>query len=212
MFGFWLFAALATAGDIYIDSATPVLVRLEGELVRKDPATRIVIPDLSPSTYRVEITNLFGNTLAFRDVQITWDNDVNLEYADGYLDEVKPAAEVVYAGKNKLPLIPHDDFARLERKLIKGSTNKKLKRVERALAGWGLTMAQTDDLLSAFHKREDRITALYAIVDHITEPEKYNVLMHHFPVKSDRDKVYELFEAVLAAQGYREDDEDEDDW
>lgn len=197
----WLAAALAAAGNIYIDATTPVLVKLEGELVRKDPATRIVIPDLAESTYKVEITNLFGNTLAFKDVTIGWDDNVNLEYDDGYLDVVKDAAELVYGGKKGLAIVPHDTMAKLERKLVKGSTKKKMKRLDDTLEGWGLTMQQTDDLLNAFHKREDRLAALYQIVDKVTEPEKYNLLMHHFGVKSDRDKMIALFEAVLAAEG-----------
>ena len=45
-----------------------------------------------------------------------------------------------------------------------------------------------------------RLAALYQMVDKITEPEKYGLLTHHFAVKSDRDKMTALFEAVLAAQ------------
>ena len=196
----WVLAALATAGNIYIDADTPVLVKLEGELVRKDPATRIVIPDLAQSTYKVEITNLFGNTLAWKDVDVDWSGSINLEYADGYLDEVQAAVDLLYAGRQNLPLLPHNDFAKLERKLVKGSLKKKLARLDSALVEWGLTMQQTDKLLVAFHKREDRLAALYQMVDKITEPEKYGLLTHHFAVKSDRDKMTALFEAVLAAQ------------
>ena len=197
----WLLAALASAGNIYVDSSTPVLVKLEGELVRKDPATRIVIADLAESTYKVEITNLLGNTIAWKDVKIGWDDNVNLEFADGYLDVVKDAAELMYAGKKNLPIMPYDDFAKVERKLVKGSVKKKLKHLDAMTQDWGLTMKQTDEVLEAFEKREDRLAALYQVVDHCTEPDKYNLLLRHFGVKSDRDKATALFEAVLAAEG-----------
>lgn len=197
----WLLAALATAGNIYVDSKTPILVKLEGELVRKDPATRIVIPDLAQSTYKIEVTNLLGNTIAWKEVDVSWDDDVNLEFSDGRLDLVQEATELVYGGKNQLPIMPFDKFDKLERKLVKGGLKKKLKNLVAMTEGWGLTMKQTDEVLGAFDKREDRIAALYEIIDHCTEPEKYNALMHLFPVKSDRERASELFEAVLSAQG-----------
>ena len=197
----WLLAALATAGNIYIDASTPVLVKLEGELVRKDPATRIVIADLAQSTYKVEITNLLGNTIAWKEVDVGWDDSVNMEFADGYLDVVKEAAELIYAGKKNLPIMPTEDFAKIERKLVKGSLKKKLKTLETMTEGWGLTMKQTDEILDSFERREDRLTALYSIIDINTEPEKYNAILRHFSVKSDREKASALFEAVLAAEG-----------
>lgn len=196
----WLLAALASAGTIYVDAATPVLVKLEGDLVKKEPATRIVIPDLAQSTYKVEITNLFGNTLAFKEVDVTWDGNVNLEYQDGYLDIVQAAAEAVYADKSSLPLMPVTQYSRLERKMVKGKTKKKLKVLDEYTQGYGLTMKQTDDVLYAFDKREDRLTALVLILDRIAEPDKYAALNHHFAVKSDLGKMHQLFEAVLAAR------------
>ncbi len=197
----WLFATFAMAGNIYIDATSPVLARLQGEkLVKKEPAMRIVIPDLSESTYVVEITDLFGKVLAFKEVDVGWDTNVNLTYDHGYLDEVKAAAELVYAEKGGLPIMPHDLYAKLERKLVKGSTAKKLKMIDKYTPGYGFSMKQTDDVLTAFHKREDRLTALYHSIDLVTEPGKYQVLNHHFPVRSDLDKMHALFEAVLAKQ------------
>lgn len=196
----WLLATFASAGNIYIDASTPILARIQGEkLVKKEPSTRIVIPDLAESTYVVEITDLFGKVIAFKEVSVGWDQNVNLTYEDGYLDVVAEAADLVYADRGGLPLLPHANFAKLERKLVKGSVSKKLKMLDKYTVGYGLTMKQTDEVLSAFHTREDRLAALYQIVDICTEPTKYAVLNHHFAVTSDRDKMTALFEAVLAA-------------
>ncbi len=197
----WLFATFAMAGNIYIDATSPILARLQGEkLVKKEPSMRVVIADLSESTYTVEITDLFGKVLAFKEVDVGWDTNVNLTYDHGYLDEVQDAAELVYAEKGGLPILPHTLYAKLERKLVKGSTTKKLKMIDKYTAGYGLSMQQTDDMLTAFHKRDDRLTALYHSIDIITEPGKYGVLNHHFPVRSDLEKMQQLFEAVLAKQ------------
>ena len=43
----WLLASLASAGTVYIDCDTPVLAKIDGDLVRKDPTTRIIIPDVA---------------------------------------------------------------------------------------------------------------------------------------------------------------------
>lgn len=196
----WLLAALAHGGTINVDASTPVLVKLEGDLVRKEPATRIVIPDLSEGEYKVEITNLLGKTLAFKDVKVGWDDYVNMSYEDGYLDVVQDAVEAVYGDDPKVQLMPITQFAKLQRKLVKGSTKKKLKYMMEYTEGYGLTMTQTDDVLNAFHKREDRLAALFQIVDRVAEPSKYGALDHHFAVQSDLQKMHELFEAVLANQ------------
>lgn len=193
----WLLAGLVQAGTIYVDADTPVLVKVEGELTRPDPATRIIIPDLQQGTYKIEVTNLFGNTLAFKDVEVSWDSSANLEFIDGYLDLVKDEVPVVF-GASGVPIMPHDKFAKLERKLVKGSSKKKLKTLTSGTDGYNLTMAQMDDMLNAFHKREDRVAAVYAVIDRCAEPSKYAVLNHHFAVTSDLQKVHALFEAVLS--------------
>lgn len=193
----WLLAGLVHAGTIYVDADTPVLVKVEGELARPDPATRIVVPDLAEGTYTIEVTNLFGNTLGNKEVEITWDGSATLEFIGGYLDLVTEEVPVVF-GASGAPIMPHDRFAKLERKLVKGSSKKKLKTLTSQTDGYNLTMAQFDDLLNAFHKREDRVAAVYAVIDRCAEPSKYAVLNHHFAVTSDLQKVQALFEAVLA--------------
>ena len=190
-------AALASAGTIYLDATTPVLVKLDGELVRKEPATRVIAPDLEEGPYKVEITNLTGKTIAFKEVTVAWREDVYLEYADGYLDVVTPPAELMYSDKG-LPIIPENIYTKMMRKLVKGSVKKKLKVLDGYTEGYGLTMAQVDDLLNAFHLRQDRLAALVMISDRVTEPDKYPALNHHFAVPSDQERMVELFEAILA--------------
>ena len=198
----WLLITIASAGTIYVDAANPVLVKVEGDLVRKEPATRIVVPDLAEGPYKVEITNLFGKTLAFTDVEMTWDGEIHLAFDGRYLDQVNSAAEEVYgaATPDGTPMLSDVNFTAMMRKLVKGSTKKKLKHLDKFTVDHGLTMNQASDLLASFHTREDRLAARVMILDRITEPDKYAALNHHFAVRSDREKMHELFEAILAAQ------------
>ncbi len=193
----WLLASLATAGTVYIDCDSPVLAKLDGELVRKDPTTRIIIPDLVEGTYRVEVTNLLGGTLAFMDVSMNWDDDVYLEYADKHLGKVQDETEQLFIGDDSRPVVPDATFSKMERKLVKGSLNKKLKTMAKYTEGYAVTMRQVDTLLSSYHSRQDRLAALYKLVDLCNEPDKYHALNHHFGVDSDRKKMHDIFEATL---------------
>ena len=195
----WLLASLASAGTVYIDCDTPVLAKIDGDLVRKDPTTRIIIPDLTEGDYRVEITNLLGVTQAFVDVTIGWDNDLYLEYTDKHLDIIVEEQELFLNGDNR-PVVSDTNFGKMKRKLMKGSLKKKLKTLEKYTSDHAVTMRQVDSLLSAFHSREDRLAALYHLVDHCNELDKYSALNRHFAVDSDREKMHNLFEAALGQQ------------
>ncbi|NCG18318.1 MAG: DUF4476 domain-containing protein [Rhodobacterales bacterium] len=195
----WLLASLASAGTVYIDCDTPVLAKIDGDLVRKDPTTRIIIPDLTEGDYRVEITNLLGVTQAFVDVTIGWDNDLYFEYTDTHLDIVVEEQELFLNGDNR-PVVSDTNFGKMKRKLMKGSLKKKLKTLEKYTSDHAVTMRQVDSLLSAFHSREDRLAALYYLVDHCNELDKYSALNRHFAVDSDREKMHNLFEAALSQQ------------
>ena len=195
-----LLMSLATAGTIYVDSQSPVLCKLDGQLVRKEPATRIIIPELADGDYRVEITNLLGATIAFLDIDIDGRDEVYLSYHDGYLDEVVPEHEQKAMDHDGLPPLPDTNFRDLMRKLVKGSTKKKLKHLDKRTQGWLMTMRQTDEMLASFHTRADRMSALELIAERISEPDKFRFLDHHFGVKSDRERMAQMFQTLIDAQ------------
>ena len=198
---FWtLLTSLAAAGTIYVDSQSPVLCKLDGQLVRKDPAVRIIIPDVVDGEYRVEITNLLGATIAFLDVDLEDNEDLFLQFQDGYLDVVVPDHEKKAIDQNGLQRIPETEFRDLMRKLVRGSLKAKLKQLDKRTLGWGLSMRQADEMLSSFHSRADRMTALELVAERILEPEKYPFLTHHFGVKSDRERLEQLFQTLIEAQ------------
>ena len=195
-----LLLSLANAGTIYVDSNSPVLCKVDSELVRKDPATRIIIPDLVEATYHVEITNLFGSTVAFLDVDMPWQGDVYLHYDGHYFDVVEPENEVVAINHDGLPSLANNAFRDMMRKLVKGSTKKKLKTLDKRSLGSSMTMRQTDEMLSSFHSRQDRMAALMLISDRLSEPDKCSFLEHHFGVKSDRERMHQLCDAIVASR------------
>lgn len=193
-----LLMSLATASTIYVDSHNPVLCKLDGALVRKEPATRIIIPELSDNAkYRVEITNLLGATIAFLDVDMNGRDEVYLDYHDGYLDEVRPDHEEMAVDHDGVRVLPYEEFRDLMRKLVKGSVKKKLKVLDARTQGWGITMRQTDEILASFHSRADRMAALERIATRISEPDKFHYLEHHFGVKSDRERMAQMFQTIL---------------
>ena len=196
----WLLASLASAGTVYIDCDTPVLAKIDGELVRKDPTTRIIIPDLTEGDYHIEITNLLGATQAYLDVTMDWENDLYLEYDDKHLGKVVDEQEALFLNGDERPVVPDTTFGKMKRKLVKGSLKKKLKVMQKYTADHAVTMRQIDTLLSAFHSRQDRLAALYYLVDLCNEPDKYHALNHHFGVDSDREKMQALFKATLGEE------------
>jgi hypothetical protein len=195
-----LLTTLATAGTIYVDSINPVLCKVDNELVRKDPATRIIVPDLAEGAYHVEITNLFGSTIAFKDVDMSWQGDVHLKFDGDYLDEVVPENEAEAIDQDGLSPLGDLAFRDMMRKLVKGSAKKKLKVLDACSKGGSMTIRQIDEMLASLHTRQDRRAALVLISDRMSQPNMCAFLDHHFGVKSDREAMHELCDAIVAKQ------------
>jgi hypothetical protein len=191
----WLLASLALAGNIHIDAKTPILVKLDGDLVRQDPASRVVIDGLDPGRYHIEVCNLFGNTMAFADVSVDYNEEVYYLYEGKRLEQVQDhVTEVLGQYEDFDPGLPDSEFRNLMRKTLKGSLTKKLKQVTKRTDGYSLDMRQTDELLTSFHKRDERLQVLMMIHEIIRDRRNASALKHHFGVESDQIKMLELFE------------------
>ena len=192
----WLLAGLATAGNIHIDAQSPVLVKVNGVLVRKDPASRIVVEKLDPGTHRVEICNLVGNPVAFADVSLAYDEQVFYKYANQRLDPVEDAVNQVYGddlGQTFDPLLSDLGFRDLMRKVVKGSGAKKSAHVMKRTAGYSLEIRHLDLLLASFEKREDRLAVALLVRDRIRDPQNASRLDHHFGVATDLQKMHDAY-------------------
>jgi len=192
----WLLASLAMAGNIHIDAHSPILVKLDGELVRKDPAARIVIDDLDPGNYRIEICNLVGNTVAFSDVSVDHDEEVFFKYEGKNLDRVQDYVTAVFGDMEEKfdPLLTDEAFRDLMRKVVKGSFTKKQAQVVKRTTGYSMEIRQVDDLLTAFGKREERLFIALMLRDQVRDPQNAARLDEHFGVESDRDKMREAYQ------------------
>jgi len=192
---FWcLLASLAVAGNIHIDAKSPVLVKLDGDYVRQDPAARIVIDSLDPGKYRIEICNLVGNTMAFADVSVKFDEEVYYKYAEKRLERVQDHVTEVLGAQDFAPAMQDAEFRNLMRKTLKGSLTKKLKQVVKRTAGYSVDIRQMDELLTSFHKREERLQVCALLRKSVRDAHNAAALNHHFGVETDREKMIKLFE------------------
>ena len=189
----WLLASLAIAGNIHVDANSPILVKLDGNYVRNDPSSRVLIDNLDPGRYRIEICNLVGNTMAFADVSIDYDEELYYKYQDKRLDQVRDRVTEVLGDQSFDPAMDDVDFRFLMRKTLKGSLAKKEKQVAKRTAGLSIDIRQLDELLTSFEKREDRLYVVRILREIIRDPQNATALQHHFGVESDRDKMMTLF-------------------
>jgi len=191
----WILASLALAGNIHIDAHSPVLVKLNGDLVRKDPAVRIMIDDLDPGSYRIEICNLVGNTMAFADVSIDYDEEVLFNYEGKHLDRVQDEVTEIFGDMEVKfdPLMTDEEFRFLMRKIVKGSYAKKEGQVIKRTSGRSMDIRQLDQLLTSFEKRDERLHIVLLMRELVRDPQNAARLDGHFGVESDRDKMREAY-------------------
>ncbi len=190
----WLFTSLALAGNIHIEAKSPILVKLDGQYVRSDPSARIVIDSLEPGKYNIEIVNLVGNIMAHADVSVAFEEEIYFSYADKRLDRVQDHVLEELGDEFHDPALQDFEFRNLMRKTLKGSLTKKLKQVAKRTAGYSVDVRQVDELLTSFHKREERLQVVVMLKDAIRDGQNAPALDHHFGVETDRLKMRELFE------------------
>lgn len=198
---FWLLAPLAAAGNIYVESATPILVKVDSQMVQQEPTTRVIIHDLPEGSVRVEVMNLLQKTIASTTVYIGEKDSINLLFEDRQIYEVEDAVTEVYGNTDWPAPIPQYNLVKLNRKLVGGSLKRKLKFLDSLTQGYSMTMREVDDMLNGFHQGKDRLVALTLIIDRIREPQNYTAIREHFPVDAERQSMEDMFEAILAKNG-----------
>ena len=197
----WLLAPLAAAGNIYVESATPILVKVDSQIVQQEPTTRVIIHDVPEGSVRVEVMNLLQKTVASTTVYIGEKDSINLLFEDRQIYEVDDAVTEVYGTSDWPAPIPQYNLVKLNRKLVRGSLKRKLKFLDSLTEGYSMTMREVDDMLNGFHQGKDRLVALTLIIDRIREPQNYPAIREHFPVDSERQNMEDMFEAILAKIG-----------
>jgi hypothetical protein len=194
----WLSVALA--GTIRVHSATPVSVKIDGQIVGR-LVTEVTVTDVQAGTHSVQVVDALGALLASTDVIVPEHGDPM--WFDYYAHRLLPVDRQLAPADAKP--IPDAAMQSLEVHLAKKRTDaKKLKYLTKYYAYYWYEMRHVDSLLTAFGSTDIRIQACQMLAPRTLDPQNAHAIEDQFPLGEFRDR------AMASFAGFVRDDED--DW
>lgn len=193
----WILLAIASAlaGTITVESEdAPVGIIVDGNVA--SPGTKKVSVDgLDAGKHVVEITTLSGNVIDTYEVTVpTADDTVDLVVVNRRLQRAMEAQDVERFAREFGPEPLGDaGYQVLLKKLVKGSSKKKFKRLEPWVSEYWFSIRQVKDICYSWDKIEDRAMAAKMLAPKTVDPENAAAMDALFPSIRFRKEVHEAY-------------------
>jgi hypothetical protein len=186
--------ASALAGTVTVESENPVGVRVDGNVI--SPGTsRISVDGLDPGRHVVEITTLSGNPIDSYEVNIASDDAVvELVVINRRLQRAMDNQDAERFAREFGPEPLGDaGYQALLKKLVKGSSKKKFKRLQPWISEYWFTIRQVKDICYSWEKIEERAMAAKMLAPKTIDPENAAAMDSLFPSIRFRQEVHDAF-------------------
>jgi hypothetical protein len=213
---FWL-TSLAFAGELFVTTATPVVVKVDGTPLDFVPGTMVVQVSGISGIHKVEITSMSGQVLQTMNVSVPQSGGANLLFdgrnllaataganggmAGGTVGGIgligvpvhapAPAPSPAPAGPTAMDAAK---FAALVKAVQSGSfSDDKIGAVQTAASSNWFTIDQVGKLVDLVSFSEDKLAVVQTCRPKVVDPENAFALGSHFSFSGDREAALALF-------------------
>ena len=183
----------ALAGTVSISSEDPIGVVVDGNTVAAG-TREISVDDLEVGLHVVSATNLSGNVIDTYEVNLAGaDARVDLIFVNRRLQRVLDAGSSDLLTDYGPKPMGEADYQELLKKLVKGSSKRKFRKLEPYISRHWFTIRQVKNIAYSWEKIGDRALAARMLASKTVDPENAAAMDSLFPSIQLRKEVHQSF-------------------